>query len=80
MPKVWDEKGFAFSFFSSDRDEPPHIHVRKGGGEAKWWLDPIEEDRSVAFNRKDRSVIRAIIIKRREILLEGWRQHFSQNP
>ena len=29
-----------FFFFSNEGREPPHIHVKAGGDEAKFWLDP----------------------------------------
>ncbi len=41
MPTVLRKKGYRFFFFSSDRREPPHLHVEKGEGNAKFWLDPI---------------------------------------
>ncbi|MFN0134324.1 MAG: DUF4160 domain-containing protein [Phycisphaerales bacterium] len=44
MPTILYEKGFRFAFYSADSGEPPHVHVRKGGGSAKWWLDPLAED------------------------------------
>ncbi|MGH8602778.1 MAG: DUF4160 domain-containing protein [Gammaproteobacteria bacterium] len=31
----------ASSFFASDRDEPPHIHVEREDKGAKFWLDPV---------------------------------------
>jgi hypothetical protein len=40
MPTVLIINGFRFHFYASDRDEPPHIHVTKGEGYAKIWLEP----------------------------------------
>ena len=33
--------GYRFFFWSGDRGEPPHVHVKKGAAEAKVWLDPV---------------------------------------
>lgn len=35
-------EGFSFYFFSNENNEPRHVHVRKGDGMAKFWLDPLE--------------------------------------
>ena len=44
MPKVYEEAGLVFRFYSSDMDEPPHIHVEyKEGGTMKVWLKEEEE-------------------------------------
>ena len=42
MPKVFDWNGYRFHFYSNEGDplEPPHIHVRKGRDDAKFWLQP----------------------------------------
>jgi hypothetical protein len=42
MPTLLRWKRYRFFFWSGDRGEPPHVHVRKGKAEAKVWLDPIE--------------------------------------
>jgi hypothetical protein len=39
-PKPLLEDGYSFYFFSNENNEPPHVHVSKGGGKAKWWLTP----------------------------------------
>lgn len=40
MPAVFCEKGFTFFFFSNEGNplEPCHIHVRKDGNLAKFWV------------------------------------------
>lgn len=42
MPTVLRMGRYRFYFFSNEGEEPPHIHVKSGGEEAKFWLDPIE--------------------------------------
>jgi hypothetical protein len=34
MPAVFLAEGFVASFYSNEGNEPPHVHARKGGGEA----------------------------------------------
>lgn len=40
MPTVLRLGRFRFFFFSNEGNEPPHIHVRAGEDEAKFWLEP----------------------------------------
>ncbi len=41
MPTVLRVGAYRFHFYSDERGEPAHIHVRASGGECKFWLDPI---------------------------------------
>ncbi|MGA2543443.1 MAG: DUF4160 domain-containing protein [Verrucomicrobiota bacterium] len=36
------EKGYRIGFYSSEPDGPAHVHVHKSGGEAKFWLAPVQ--------------------------------------
>jgi hypothetical protein len=38
MPTILVFEGFRFFFFSNEGFEPPHIHVEKAEGHAKYWL------------------------------------------
>jgi len=44
MPVVFLEKGYKFKFYSNENDEPAHVHVSKGDGSAKYWLEPDVEE------------------------------------
>ena len=53
MPTVFRRGGDRFFFFSNEGDprEPPHVHVRRGGEEAKFWLAPeVAVAESFGFN------------------------------
>jgi Domain of unknown function (DUF4160) len=41
MPTVLRVGPYRFHFYSDERNEPPHIHVRSSDGECKFWLDPV---------------------------------------
>ncbi len=41
MPTVLRVGRYRFYFFSNENNEPPHIHVKAGDDEAKFWLDPV---------------------------------------
>ncbi len=80
MPTIHYEQGFRFSFYSSDRQEPPHVHVAKGGHKAKWWISPIGEAVNLGFNRRDQSTIRRIIEANQGKMLVAWRAYFPPAP
>ena len=77
MPRIWYEEGFSFSFYSSDGAEPPHVHVTRGDGAAKWWLRGPEEAWSSRFKRSERARIGRIIVAKQAVLLEAWRRAFG---
>ena len=64
MPKALpDTNGYRFSFFSSDCDEPVHVHVIKDGNQAKFWIwSLVELARNRGFNQQEIDEIRGIII------------------
>jgi hypothetical protein len=38
MPTILQERQYTFIFFSSDRGEPVHIHIKHERRIAKFWL------------------------------------------
>jgi len=77
MPTILEIEGFRFFFYSADRNEPPHIHVRKAGQEAKFWLDPIRPARLGGFKRNDLRRMIEILEENQEHILERWNEHFN---
>ena len=49
MPTVLQVGPYSFIFFSSDRGEPPHIHVKRDRQLAKYWLDPITLEKNRGY-------------------------------
>ena len=41
MPTLLRVDPYWFSCYSSDRAEPPHVHVQREENRAKFWLDPV---------------------------------------
>jgi hypothetical protein len=80
MPTVLRWRGWIFLFYSADWREPPHVHVRKGRQEVKFWLS----DRSVAAARRvpqhDLSALQQKMRQYRGEFLEKWHAHFGRGP
>ncbi len=68
MPTLHREAGLRYFFRSSDRPEPPHVHVVGGGGKAKVWLMPVRLENARGYSR--RRVDR--IVEVTEAHLEEW--------
>ncbi|HEV3146793.1 MAG TPA: DUF4160 domain-containing protein [Gemmataceae bacterium] len=77
MPTVLRVGRYRFFFFSNEGEEPPHIHVKAGGDEAKFWLDPIDLVVNFGFNGRELSDIRWLVEENQEELLEAWNEHFG---
>lgn len=79
MPKVFEINGYKFFFFSNEGCpiEPCHIHVRKGNGLAKFWVDPeVQLCDSINFLEKELKFIRKQIEDNRFYIKEVWNEYF----
>lgn len=78
MPTIHRERGYRFHFFSDERQEPPHVHVQQGDGEAKLWLADGSLAYSVGFGAAQLRVVRQIVKANRESMLRAWREYHQQ--
>jgi hypothetical protein len=78
MPTVLRVGRYRFFFFSNEGREPPHRHVKAGGDEAKFWLDPIELEVNYGFNGRELNEIRRLIVEHKSDLLGAWHEHFGE--
>ena len=80
MPTVLKCQGYRFFFYSNEGNpiEPIHVHVTKGGAEAKVWLESqVSIDRCDGFNSKELRSIIEIVEANKRALMEAWREHFG---
>ena len=76
MPTVLRSGPYRFFFYSSDANEPHHVHVQRDDKIAKFWLDPIRLQRSGDFGRNEIGQVRSIIQEHQTELLEAWNDYF----
>ena len=80
MPTVFRADGYRFFFYSNEGDprEPVHVHVERGGMEAKFWIGP---DVSVAynegFNARTLREVAGLIAANMERIGEAWNEFFG---
>jgi hypothetical protein len=74
MPVVLRIRGYRFWFYEADLAEPPHIHVGKGGKEAKYWLNPITLAKSRRFRDHELHEIQRVLAEYQNDLIKAWRK------
>jgi hypothetical protein len=77
MPEVFRTEGFVFSFYSNEGQEPIHVHVRRAGGHAKFWLDPVNLDYSQDMNPRELSRAEELILGNIEQIRNKWHEVFG---
>ena len=77
MPTVLRVGRYRLHFFSNEGQEPPHIHVKAGDDQAKFWLYPIELALNYGFRARELSKIERIIEEHQTELMEAWNERFS---
>ncbi len=77
MPTILRVGRFRFFFYSNEGQEPPHIHVKAGGDEAKFWLDPITLAANYGFNGRELTEIERLVGQHRAVFLEAWDEHYG---
>jgi hypothetical protein len=78
MPTVFEINGYRFFFYSNENNEPVHIHVSKGGAEAKYWLTPnLEEVYSYGFKSRERKEIKTLVKANANEIIEKWNEFFK---
>jgi len=72
MPEVFRQLGFVFFFYANEGIEPMHIHVRKAGGFAKYWIEPVELEFSQGMKVNDLKTAEKLIMNHLELIKTKW--------
>ena len=72
MPTVLRVGSFRFHFYSNERDEPPHIHVRTPDGECKFWLTSLRLAGNRGVRPVDLRAIKRLLFEHRPFLLSRY--------
>ncbi len=79
MPEVFRQDGFRFFFDSNEGSprEPVHVHITKGGVDAKFWLSPVRLASNDGFDvRTPRDLLR--MVEANALLIEReWHEYFG---
>ncbi|MGI8617749.1 MAG: DUF4160 domain-containing protein [Gemmatimonadaceae bacterium] len=77
MPTVLRISGYTFYFWSDEGVEPAHIHVRRGGDYAKFWLESVKLVQHYGFRRSELTILKRMVEQHRAELLEAWYAYFA---
>lgn len=75
MPTVIID-GYKFRFYSSDLNEPPHMHVLHGEKEAKIWLQPISLEYNHGYGQAEMNRVLRLASQNLAQLMEAWNGYF----
>ena len=77
MPEVFRTEGYVFFFFANEGQEPMHVHVRRSGGYAKFWLMPLTL--AYAEGLKVRELARAeeLVVAHKDEIRRRWHEVFG---
>lgn len=77
MPTIQIDK-YKFRFYSSDRFEPPHVHVISDDKVAKIWLRPVNLQYNRGYRLSELNAILRLTRENQSVLLEAWYEYFSR--
>lgn len=72
MPTILRVRGYRIGFYQADLVEPPHVHVKKQGAEAKFWLETLVVAEVRGFREHELNEIRRILEEHRRAILAAW--------
>jgi hypothetical protein len=68
------QSSYRIGFYSSEPDEPVHVHVVKAGCEAKFWLGPAQLSWNKGFRGAELREITRILETHETELIEEWNE------
>ncbi len=68
---------YVLLFWSSDRNERPHIHVKRERLLAKFWVDDIELASNKGFKPHELNKIERIVKEHQQDILKTWHEYFD---
>lgn len=77
MPTLLQIGRYHFKFFSNEGTEPPHIHIKAGSEQAKFWLSPVVLASNYGFRSHELNRIENIIEEYQEEFIEAWYEYFD---
>ncbi|MHB2156494.1 DUF4160 domain-containing protein [Calditrichota bacterium GD2] len=77
MPTILRDGPYRFFFYSSDGNEPVHVHVERENKIIKIWLDPVRVCNNFGFNRSELYKILKLVEQHEEKIKEAWHEFFD---
>jgi hypothetical protein len=81
MPVILRHKGYRFFFWANEGNphEPLHIHVRKGGAVAKFWVLPeVRLAESYDMSPSELRELSQVVKDNAELIERRWNEFFPE--
>ena len=76
-PTILQSGPYRFFFFSSDRSEPPHVHVMRDRALAKFWLGPVRLATCVGFAKREIERLSRLVVEHEAEIRKAWHEYFG---
>ncbi len=77
MPTILQIGPYRLFFYSAEGVEPPHVHIERDAGIAKYWLAPVRLARSRSFAAVELRSMERMVQEREADILEAWHEYFD---
>ena len=77
MPTIFKIGPYRFFFYSSDKNEPIHVHIEREEMIAKFWVDPVRLQDNGGFNRSELLKIQKMVEENIIRIMEAWNEYFN---
>jgi hypothetical protein len=77
VPKIFEQDGYRFFFYSNEH-RPIHVHVRYGSGEAVFEVEQgIELRESLGLKMRELARAQELAETHRELIIQKWHEHLD---
>ena len=77
MPKIFEEDGYRFFFYSNEH-RPIHVHVRYNGGEAVFDVEhDVELRESLGLKMQELARAQELALTHRQLIIDKWHEHLD---
>jgi hypothetical protein len=70
-------EGFVFFFYSNEGHEPMHVHTRRVGGFAKFWIEPLELECACGMTTQELARAEQLIADNADLIRRRWHEVFG---
>jgi hypothetical protein len=78
VPEVFREEGYVVFFYANEGQEPIHVHVRRAGGHAKFWIEPLRLEYSEGLKVQELARAEQLIAARTDLIRRKWDEVFKR--
>ena len=74
MPTILRILGYRFYFYAMEGNEPPHVHIDKGAGTLKVWLDDLRVADSEGLKPAEIRTALKLASEHQKLLKKAWHE------